>query len=227
MYARAPVTKRDGRFQATVMVEGSGSTTFYHAESTEGNTWTAVLMRSSGSSVEDVYTGSVDIGDSWLCYRYSPDEDMTAMAVALCLVPKDGNADTVLASESFPMADESGMFKAIIRPALIETGGKFYAGLPSFIVSWASVEASATSVYITDYILTDLIESENGLLIEEYNENTMRFGELLLDLPSETATELKTVSGRMFDYICARSIFSANGKRVSTHLLGDVTAEMI
>ena len=73
--------------------------------------------------------------------------------------------------------------------------------------------------------MTDLIESENGLLIEAYIENTARFRELSLDLATGNATELKTVSGRMFDYICARSIFSDNGKRVSTHLLGDVTSD--
>ena len=223
MYARAPVTRRNGKFQATAMVEGSGTAAFYHVESADGNTWTASLMRMSEDAAEGIYAGSVDTGDSWLCYRYSQSE--AAMIVSLCLIPKDGTADTVLASESFPMTDESSMFKAIIRPSLIEAGGRFYAGLPFSIVSWEPGETSATSVYSSDYLLSDLIESENGLLIKEYIENAMRFRELSLDLATGNATELKTVSGRMFDYICARSIFSDNGKRVSTHLLGDVTSD--
>ena len=223
MYARAPVTRSNGKFQATAMVEGSGTAAFYHVESADGNTWTAALMRMSEDAAGGIFAGSVDTGDSWLCYRYSQSE--AAMIVSLCLVPKDGTEDTVLALENFPMSDEGSMFKAIIRPALIETGGRFYAGLPFSIVSWASGETSATSVYSSDYLLSDLIKSENGLLIEEYIENAMRFRELSLDLSSGTATELKTVNGRMFDYICARSIFSDNGKRVSTHLLGDVTSD--
>ena len=223
MYARAPVTRSNGKFQATAMVEGSGTAAFYHVESADGNTWTAALMRMSEDAAGGIFAGSVDTGDSWLCYRYSQSE--AAMIVSLCLVPKDGTEDTVLALENFPMSDEGSMFKAIIRPALIETGGRFYAGLPFSIVSWASGETSATSVYSSDYLLSDLIKSENGLLIEEYIENAMRFRELSLDLSSGTATELKTVNGRMFDYICARSIFSDNRKRVSTHLLGDVTSD--
>ena len=225
MYARAPVMRRDGKFQATIMTDDSSGSAFYHAESTDGDSWTASLMKEAVKSVQNIYAGSVDNGDSWLCYRYTPDDGNSAVSVSLCLVHKDGTADTVLASESFPMADDGSMFKAIIRPALIETGGRFYAGLPFSIVSWAPGESAAAPVYSTDCILTDLIESENGLLIEEYIENTARFRELSLDLATGNATELKTVSGRMFDYICARSIFSDNGKRVSTHLLGDVTSD--
>lgn len=225
MYARAPVTRGGGKFQATVMTDDSSGTAFYHAESTDGDSWTAAPMRTSGNSVENIYAGSVDLGDSWLCYRYTPGDETSDVAVSLCLVPKDGTADTELASESFPMTDDSAMFKAIIRPALIEAGGRFYAGLPFSVVSWSEGETSVSQVYHSDYILTDLIESENGLLIEEYIENAIRFRELSLDLSTGNATELKTVNGRMFDYICARSVFSYGGIRVSTHLLGDVTSD--
>lgn len=225
MYARAPVVKRDGKFQATVMTDDSSGTTFYHAESADGTAWTATQMKETVEDVMSIYAGSVDIGDSWLCYRYTPDDSTTSMTVSLCLVHKDGTGDTVLASESYPMTDDSGMLRAIIRPALIETGGRFYAELPSSVVSWASGESSATAVYESDYLLIDLIQSDNGLLLQEYIENAMRFRELSLSPSTGETSELKTTSGRMFDYICGRSVFSDDGKRVSTHILGDATAD--
>lgn len=214
MYARAPVVKRGGRFQATVMYDKDQSTVFYHAESADGNAWTATLLKEYGSSPEYIYAGSIDIGDSWLCYRYAQDDSTTSMVVSLCLVHKDGAEDTVLATESYQMTDEGGMFRAIIRPAIIETGGRFYAELPHTVVSWASGESTAAAVYSSDYLLSDLIQSENGLLIEEYIETQRRFRECSLDIASGEATLLKTVDGRMFDYICARSIFADDGVRV-------------
>lgn len=225
MYARAPVVKRDGKFQATVMTDDSSGTTFYHAESTDGTTWTATQMKETLEDIVSIYAGSVDIGDSWLCYRYTPDDSTTSITVSLCLVHKDGSEDTVLASESYPMTDDSGMLKAIIRPALIETGGRFYAELPSSVISWTEGEPSATAVYDSDYLFIDLIQSDNGLLVQEYIENAMRFRELSLNPSNGEISELKTTSGRMFDYICGRSVFSDGGKRVSTHILGDATAD--
>ena len=225
MYARAPVVKRDGKFQATVMTDDSSGTAFYHAESTDGTTWTATQMKETVEDVMSIYAGSVDIGDSWLLYRYEPDDSTTSMTVSLCLVHKDGTGDTVLASESYPMMDDSGMLRAIIRPALIETGGRFYAELPSSVVSWAEGESSATAVHESDYLLIDLIQSDNGLLVQEYIENAMRFRELSLNPSNGEISELKTTSGRMFDYICGRSVFSDDGKRVSTHILGDAEAD--
>ena len=225
MYARAPVVKRDGKFQATVMTDDSSGTSFYHAESADGTAWTATKMKETVEDIVSIYAGSVDTGDSWLCYRYTPDDSTTSMTVSLCLVHKDGAEDTVLAAESYPMADDSGMLRAIIRPALIEAGGRFYAELPSSVVSWAEGESSATAVYESDYLLIDLIQSDNGLLVQEYIENAMRFRELSLNPSTGEISELKTASGRMFDYICGRSVFSDNGKRVSTHILGDATAD--
>ena len=225
MYARAPVVKRDGKFQATVMTDDNSGTSFYHAESADGTAWTATKMKETVEDIVSIYAGSVDIGDSWLCYRYTPDDSTTSMTVSLCLVHKDGSEDTVLASESYPMTDDSGMLKAIIRPALIETGGRFYAELPSSVVSWTEGEPSATAVYESDYLLIDLIQSDNGLLVQEYIENAMRFRELSLNPSTGEISELKATSGRMFDYICGRSVFSDNGKRVSTHILGDATAD--
>lgn len=225
MYARAPVVKRDGKFQATVMTDDSSGTAFYHAESADGTAWTATQMKETVADVMSIYAGSVDIGDSWLLYRYEPDDSTTSMTVSLCLVHKDGTGDTVLASESYPMMDDSGMLRAIIRPALIEMGGRFYAELPSSVVSWAEGESSATAVYESDYLLIDLIQSDNGLLVQEYIENAMRFRELSLNPSNGEISELKTTSGRMFDYICGRSVFSDGGKRVSTHILGDAEAD--
>ena len=225
MYARAPVVKRDGKFQATVMTDDSSGTSFYHAESADGTAWTATKMKETVEDIVSIHAGSVDIGDSWLCYRYTPDDSTTSMTVSLCLVHKDGSEDTVLAAESYPMADDSGMLRAIIRPALIKTGGRFYAELPSSVVSWAEGESSATAVYESDYLLIDLIQSDNGLLVQEYIENSMRFRELSLNPSTGEISELKTASGRMFDYICGRSVFSDGGKRVSTHILGDATSD--
>lgn len=227
MYARAPVVKRGGKFQVTVMHDDDSGTSFYHTESADGNSWTATRMKEAAKSVESIYAGSVDIGDSWLCYRYTPEESTSSIIVSLCLVHKDGTEDTVLATESYPMADDSGMLKAIIRPALIETGGRFYAGLPFAVVSWAPDEPSVTAVYESGYLLSDLIQSDNGLLIQEYIESAMQFRELSLNHSTGETSELKTTSGRMFDYICGRSVFSDGGKRVSTHLLGDASADSV
>ena len=223
MYARAPVTKRSGRFQAAVMLDDN-PTRFYHAESTDGNTWTATLIREE-DKVTDIYAGSVDIGESWLCYRYT-ESDSTAIAVVLCLADKSGGDDIILASETMQLSGDDALFQAIVRPAIIEKNGRFYAGLPHSIVSWAIGEESATIAYETDGLLIDLIESDNGLILIEYIETEQRYKESLLDTGTGTATESKAVNGRMFDYVCGSATFAEGSTEVSTYISGSSTEDI-
>ena len=224
VYARSPMARRGGRFQATVMTGSGSGYGFYHVESVDGTEWTATLMREQGEEIESIYAGSIDIGDAWLLYRYSPASDGTSIAVDLCLAGRDGT-DTVLASDIYPITDEGSMFRALVRPALIELGGRLYAALPRSVVSWAPGEEEASAEYTAGNLLIDIIQSDNGLIIQEYEENGMRFRDIALDLATGEAEELRATDGRMFDYICARAVFSDGGIRVSTHVVGDAVTE--
>lgn len=198
-----PIVQKPGRMEDG-MKEGRASDGY------RTSFWDMMRSRTMGREVVDALKVGTDSEGGYLV----PDEFEHTIVEAI----EEENVFRTL-------ADDSGMLRAIIRPALIETNGRFYAELPSSIVSWTQGESSAAAVYESDYILIDLIQSDNGLLVQEYIENSMRFRELSLNPSTGEISELKTTSGRMFDYICGRSVFSDDGKRVSTHILGDATAD--